>query len=385
MKILINATNINKGGGVQVSASVIAEALKDIEAGGDTEWHFAVSPEVASAVHSLGEKLSNATVFDVSPARDRDSRRKLLDFEATLEPTGVFSIFGPAYVKFSAPHLCGVAYGWITHSTWLAFRSNRSLASLPRAIAGLVYRAWWLRQADRWVAEAENGARGLTRRLRIAADKVDIVPNSCASIFREAEVLPAAIPADGETLRLVYVSAYYPHKNLELIPLVARELKQRSPDLNFEFVVTLPEDSPGLRRLQKIARDQGVESNLCSVGALSLQEIVELYKSCHVCFMCSVLETFSATQPEAMALGRPVVNSDMGFNRAVCRDAASYFEVVNPGDAADKILQLVGDAGLWSDRIRGGYEVVARLPTPRQKLDMYKASLRTLLSGERSS
>ena len=77
MKVLINTTNIVKGGGVQVSAAVIAEALKEIEGPGDIGWHFAISPEVASAVESLGVQLRNATVFDVSPSRDKIVKQKL--------------------------------------------------------------------------------------------------------------------------------------------------------------------------------------------------------------------------------------------------------------------------------------------------------------------
>lgn len=51
MKILLNATNLVVGGGIQVAASFIVEAVRRKEA--DIEWLFCVSAQVAGTLRKL--------------------------------------------------------------------------------------------------------------------------------------------------------------------------------------------------------------------------------------------------------------------------------------------------------------------------------------------
>jgi len=118
-----------------------------------------------------------------------------------------------------------------------------------------------------------------------------------------------------------------------------------------------------------------------NVGRVTLNEVIELYRSAHICFMPSLLETFSASYPEAMAMGRPIVASDLDFARAVCKEAAVYFRAASPAAAADAVLRLIGDQVLWDECIDNGRQVLETLPTARRKYEMFVASIRkTVLS-----
>ena len=233
MKVLVNATTLVKGGGIQVAASFIAESCRD-DMGID--WHYAISPQIAEELASLGVEPSAVAVFTASPTRDKEQRRRLYALEEQLRPDVVFSVFGPAYMKFRSPHLCGVAVGWVTHSTRLAFAALPGWVARIRTFLMCVYKGFWLRYADRWVVEAESARAGMRRRIGIAPDKVDVVENSCAAVFNEAGLEPSRCPSAGETVRLIYVSAYYPHKNIEFIPAVAEALRQKAPERRFEFM-----------------------------------------------------------------------------------------------------------------------------------------------------
>jgi glycosyltransferase involved in cell wall biosynthesis len=57
-------------------------------------------------------------------------------------------------------------------------------------------------------------------------------------------------------------------------------------------------------------------------------------------FLPTLLECFSASYAEAMKMGLPILTSDLKFAREVCGDAAVYFDPVNAGDIAEKILEL---------------------------------------------
>ncbi|MEE4185815.1 MAG: glycosyltransferase [Gammaproteobacteria bacterium] len=373
MNVLINATTLVKGGGIQVAASFIAETLR---AADEITWHYALSEQVMTELKALGAIPERAEIFADPPTRSKAARRRLLDLETRTAADVVFTVFGPAYVRFRVPHVCGVAVCWVTHSTWLAYRALPGWLARAKALAMNVYKGLWLRPADRWVVEADNALRGLSRRIGIARDKIDVVPNSCAAIFREAAIAPARRPEPGEPVRLLYVTAYYPHKNLEIIPQVAAELAARGGTTTYEFVITVPESEPRLTAIMNEARALGIDSMIKNVGPVTLNEVVELYRDSHICFMPSLLETFSASYPEAMAMGRPIVASDLDFARAVCTDAAVYFRADSASAAADAVIRLLEDQALWDQCISRGRQVLETLPTARRKYELFVASIR---------
>ena len=377
MDVLVNATTLVKGGGIQVAASFIAEAHA---AADDINWHYAVSPQVADELQSLGVNASTS-VFADSPSRDKAARRQLEELAESLRPDAVFTVFGPAYARFTVPHLCGVAVGWVTHSTRLAFAALPGWASRLRTFLTCVYKGVWLRRADRWVVEAENARQGMRRRLGIPVSCVTVVPNSCAAVFNAAELTPAVRPQPEDRLTLLYVSAYYPHKHIEIVPEVAAALLRLAPEREFEFVLTLPADEAATARILAKAESLDVGHCIRNAGRVSLNGVIELYRDAHICFMPSLLETFSASYPEAMALGRPIVTTDLDFAHAVCGNAAEYFAPLEPDSAARAILRLADNEDLWQARLLGGRQVLDNLPTARQKYEQYVGAIRETVAG----
>ena len=124
MDVLVNASNLFKGGSVQVAASFVVESLTNTKG---IAWHYALSRAVADEVAEQAGLPECVEVFESSPARDKSQRQRLKLLESSIEPDAVFSVHGPAYVNFQAPHLLGVAVGWVTHSSQLAY----SMLPLP--------------------------------------------------------------------------------------------------------------------------------------------------------------------------------------------------------------------------------------------------------------
>ena len=375
MDVLVNASGLNKGGAMQVAVSVVVESQADPQG---ITWHYALSREAADEVAGLGVQPDNVEIFDVSPSRSRAQRKRLKSFEDQVKPDAVFTVFGPTYVDFSAPHLLGVAACWVTHSTRLAYSTLPSITAKLRALISSVYRGWWFRFADRWVVEAENARSGMKRRLAIPSEKVDVVPNTCQRIFSEADVPSASFPSADQTIRLIYVSAYYPHKHLEFIPKVAAALKELAPSRRFQFVLTLP--SPHDQKIAGEFERLNVSEYLDNVGRVAIHDLVKLYSDTDLCFMPSVLETFSASYVEAMATGRPIVASDLDFAHAVCQDAAAYFDPTDASHAARTVIDLVDNKERWQEHIARGKARLKTLPTAKGRYEMYLDSIRATIN-----
>lgn len=381
MRVLLNTTTLVKGGALQVAASLIREIAADP---GDHEWILALSAKVANELDNTLRhfKTENVRIFAPSPAQNRMARRELKHWADACRPDAVFTVFGPAYVKFNAPHILGVADPWVTHSTRLAFRSIGSRVGQAKTFLRMLYKMFWYRKANSWVVEAENAKRGLGNRLFCPSQRIHVVPNTCGSHYLKAQT-QVRRPALTGKIRLLCLSAYYKHKNLEFVPLIARALLAQRPALDFEFVLTLRNDDAHWTRINELARRIGTERQVVNVGPVPTQNGPALYESCHMSILPSLLETFSANYPEAMAMARPIVTSDLDFARAVCGDAAIYFNPEDADDAAGAILRLVDSESLWLQQVSNGERALKRLPTSREKYSDYRSIIEnTVRSAE---
>jgi glycosyltransferase involved in cell wall biosynthesis len=377
LRVLLNCSTLVKGGALQAAVSFIRSAVQQGDY--DIQWHYVISQNLAEELKQFDilQQLDSVSIMDISPARNKHSRKILKAFEQSIRPDAVFTFFGPAYVNFSAPHLCGVADGWVTHGDRWAWRTVQGPKDAIRLLGAILYKAFMFRKADAWVTESATAQSGLIKRLRIQKENITIVQNSCASHYLGNEVA-AKLPSADVNMRILCLSAYYRHKNLEIVPLVAKELAGLLPNFRFEFVMTLPAEGDGIGKVISKAKELGVEQHILNVGQVPVSQGPDLYRSCHVLFLPSVLETFSANYPEAMAMGLPIITTNLDFAREVCSDAALYFEPMNARDAARAITQLCQNAQLWQSLVAEGKNILHALPTQERKYEMYKSCLYAL-------
>ena len=139
-----------------------------------------------------------------------------------------------------------------------------------------------------------------------------MVANTCGQHYLDRQGI-RPFPAAGSRIRILCFAAPHKHKRVDIVPQVAKELIARRPDLDFEFVTTINEGDSVLKAIEKSAQALGVESRINNLGPVPVAKGPELYESCHICFLPTVLECFRATYPEAMAMGLPIVTTDLGF------------------------------------------------------------------------
>jgi glycosyltransferase involved in cell wall biosynthesis len=132
---------------------------------------------------------------------------------------------------------------------------------------------------------------------------------------------------------LLYPARSWPHKNHERL---------------FEAVALLRNSRPGLR-LVLTSYDKPVPNGVESLGAVSADELVMLYRRAGALVFPSLYEGFGLPPLEAMACGCPVASSTAGSLAEVCGDAAVFFDPPDPAaiaaaalDALDRTQELTG-------------------------------------------
>jgi glycosyltransferase involved in cell wall biosynthesis len=330
------------------------------------QWSFAVSAEVYRELSRFESRLPEFEVFEGSPARDLASRRRLREVEQKHRPDLVFTVSGPAYVEFRARHVLVCAEPWVTHAGLTAFRALRFPDEWLRVLLRTRYKAAWFRKATAWILQTDTARRGFIERLGVPAERCYVIPATCDAQYR-SETAGISFPSQTDKLRLLCFTAYYKHKNLGLIPYVARRLDRLLNGRPFEFVFTLPPEHKSWRSLKSRAQRLRTKDRLVTLGPIAVNDGPALYRSCHICFLPTVLEMFSATYPEAMAMGMPIVTSNLDFAQDICRDAAVYFAPRNEDEAAERIFELINDRNQWETLVSRGYRRLAQLPTPEEQ------------------
>ncbi len=334
MKLLINTASTHKGGSIQVARSFLQECRKF----GEHEFHVVLGTSLARLIQE-GSFPENFSFYRIGyrPATRVFSLRSTDSFlrkiEMLVQPDVVFTTSGPSYWRPAVPHVAGFNLPHHVYPDSPFWGTVSRARRLRWKFKGGLIRYFYKRDVDEYVVQTDD----INQRLRRfwGVDKVHTVSNTCSAYYFNPQSVPDKLPKRKESeFRLLTLSAWYPHKHLAIIPQVVEKLPT-SIQHRIRFVLTLPDDD--------FTTHFPVESrgNIINIGPVPIEEGAGLYRECDAMFLPTLLECFSASYAEAMAMERPIVTSDLGFARTVCADAALYFDPMDPGDIAAKICSLV--------------------------------------------
>ena len=346
MKILINTASTYKGGGIQVAKSYIEEFKKFSQ-----NEYFVVLSNTLSKSIDLNNYPDNFC-FLTAPFRPAT---KYLSFkshnyffkevEENWKPDIVFSAGGPSYWRPKTKHVIGFTLGHYIYPESPYFKIISLKRNLRWKGMKILARYLFKRDADVLITQTDD----VTKRVKefLGKEKVFTVSNTINYHYTNPIKVVNKLPKkEKEEFRLLTLSAWYPHKNLTIIPEVIRSLKSKGFK-NFLFVTTLPEED-----FKKFESKEGI----INVGPVKIEEAPSLYTECDAMFLPTLLECFSASYPEAMIMKRPILTSDMGFAHTVCKDAALYFDPMDAHAIADKIIELYNSKELQQDLIEKGLQ-----------------------------
>ena len=147
--------------------------------------------------------------------------------------------------------------------------------------------------------------------------------------------------ADG-ILKILYVSAYYPHKQPGLIAEALAKLN--SMGIKSKATITMDINSiNGAIGGEKdyLMLKKGISRNQIDlIGDQSYKSLPDIYKSHDLFVFPSLSETFGHPLAEAMSVGIPIIASDTHVHKEICGDAALYFSATQPSNLVEKVRIL---------------------------------------------
>ncbi len=159
----------------------------------------------------------------------------------------------------------------------------------------------------------------------------------------------------------LYVGNAYPHKNLETLLKAFQKFIVYNSQFagKIKLVLVGPRDYFYERLSKTIAA-----TKLCGRLILSqnpkTEELSALYKDAIALVFPSLMEGFGLPGIEAMAMGTPVVASDIPVFREIYGDAFLPFNPDSPQDIADKLKRITVDKNLRKNLIDKGRKQAAR-------------------------
>ena len=186
-----------------------------------------------------------------------------------------------------------------------------------------------------------------------AATAQTIYPGADIDAFYQVELPPR------DRLRIAYASLVAHYKGADVL-VEALSLLHAA---GIEFTATIaggtfqPEFAEALKQF---VESEGLQESIHFPGALSRQELIQLYKNHNVLvFPSRFEEPFGISQIEAMAAGLTLVTSGTGGAREIVEEHGKdglIFESENPFDLADILSSLPTDLARWEAIARTGQQ-----------------------------
>lgn len=366
MRLIINTSNLNKGGGIQVAHSFINECIKFP----DNEYHIFLCKKLSEQIdiHKFDDNfhfysiLNAPSYFSIDGIKAIKTLNKL---EYKITPDCVFSIFGPTYWTPKSPHLMGFAIAHFIYPDSPFYqiipKSEKFKWNIHKFAKGYFFK----RNASYFHVESEDVRIRLAEYLKVNIQNIYTVFNTYHSEYtngnRNNELI---LSNNSRDFRIVCISAYYTHKNLEILNKVIPLLKKDGLN-NLKFILTIEDQF-----FEKIFIPTA-KSQIINIGPIDIKKCPQLYDECDASFLPTLLECFSANYPESMIMGKPILTSDLSFARGICGNAALFFNPLNEFDIVNKIRELYNNKELYNKLVKAGEERVKIYPNAEKRAEKY--------------
>lgn len=368
MNLIINLSNLYVGGGIQVGLSFINELNKSKS---NDNFYLFVSKPIINQIdkNKFGEKfhfylIPKPSLFLIGRFSNNKLLKKLENF---IKPDITFTLFGPSYWKPKSTHITGFADGWVYNPNSIAYDKLPPIKRIQRIIVCKAKGFFLRKDASFFIVETSDAKKKLADTLNIVKNKIFVVGNTYSDIFRKKEYtdvnnkyyikLP---PKQKNEYRLVYISHNYENKNLKIITKILPLLKNE----NIKFILTI--DQKEFDKTFYLFK-----KNIINLGPISHFSCPSVYKQCDALFAPTLLETFSAAYPESMKMGLPILTSNLSFAQNICKDAALYFNPLQPYDIVKKIKLLINDKTLHQNLLKKGKNRLKNFETAKSRALKY--------------
>jgi glycosyltransferase involved in cell wall biosynthesis len=184
-------------------------------------------------------------------------------------------------------------------------------------------------------------------------------------------------------LKLLYISAYYPHKQPGLISEAVAQLNSRGIPCHLTLTMDLHHirKTPGGEK-DFILLSKGIKrGHVTMIGTVSYKTLPRIYSNHDLFIFPSISETFGHPLVEAMSMGIPIIAADTAIHREVCKSSAIYFSPLYPSELAQKIQHLNENETLRASLTKNGLKNVSRNFAWEDHVDRLLASFQETMKG----
>ena len=376
MNILVNASNLKKGGGVQVADSICC--LLE----GFTQYHFVVV--LSSFMQATRYKMKNVknvevVIHDVNNNVStllfgRDSFLDGLVKNRRID--GVLTVFGPSRWNPKCVHLSGFARPHLVMPSSPYFRQLSYLARLKEKLQNILLKYMFARSTHFFFTENSYISKLVGQLFRKSS--VYTITNYYNQVYDHPENWVKKVLPPFEGITLLTGTAYYTHKNLPISIEIARVLRKKYPNFIFRFVFTVEE-------AQFPVIEEELQEHFVFVGRVDIVECPSLYEQSDIMFLPTLLECFSATYPEAMKMECPIVTTDLEFAKGLCGNAARYYSPLSAVEAAEAIYQVGTNVSLRKQLIDAGKQQLKTYDTYDERVSKLVRLLEHLIDVNKSN
>lgn len=235
---------------------------------------------------------------------------------------------------------------------------------LPNRLAHAYAKAFlWnaAHRSDRIITVSEASKRDILHFFDIPPDKISVIPNAIDDRFLQ-------VPSDDDITLvrerfqiegdfLLYVGNIKPHKNVErLIDAFERLRREGFHDLS---LIVIGDEISKYAALRHAVHRHKLHKAVRFLGYVPDQTLAVLYRLAAVFVFPSLYEGFGLPPLEAMAMGTPVVTSNVSSLPEVVGEAAVLIDPYKADAIAEGVARVLSDAGLRA-RLRAEGPVRAR-------------------------
>lgn len=379
--ILLNFIALKSGGGVQVGV----DFLSHVKNSTDYEWHL-----IATAGTAFDEITEADGVASIVRSEGGIKGRFIAEvftlryLVKKIKPQLIFTLFGPGPLLIFDPAIktiSGCAYSNLFYPE-IDFWKNSGfpLKQINKFID--VFRLLLTRRADLVVFETSDIRERAIQLRKFDPDRVCVVKPSVSNTIKNhlpEEKHDRFYLQSKHGFKIVMISYYRYHKNIDLFPYILRYLEESYGLNDIFFVLTLEPDHPGTKSLIEIANVLGVSERIINIGPISPESCSEIYSIADISILPSTLESFSNNIAESWASSVPLLTTDRSWARSICGNAAMYAKHRDVKDIGDKIYLLYRDENARINLIKEGHIRLSEYPTSSERFFFHLQNINNLL------
>jgi len=174
----------------------------------------------------------------------------------------------------------------------------------------------------------------ILKQINSSKKKIDVIYNGInSSIFNHLEIK--------RQKQLISVGPTYPHKNFERL-ILAYSYLPKSIQIEYPLII-VGGYKKYVRKLKVICHNLAIEESVIFKGYITLDELVQLYRTSTLFIYPSLYEGFGLPPLEAMACGCPCLISNSTSLPEICYNSVDYFDPLSIHDITSKILIMLND------------------------------------------